>query len=37
MKKVIGCRGKKSDLIGILSTPEDIEPVYEKWEQSDIL
>jgi len=35
MKKVIGCRGKKSDLTGIPLTPKDIEPTYEKWEQAD--
>ena len=35
MKKVVGDRGKKSHLIVIPSTPKEIEPTYEKWEQAD--
>jgi len=35
MKKAIGGRGKKSHLTSIPSAPEEIEPVYEKWEQTD--
>ena len=35
MKKAIGGRGKKSHLIGIPSTPEEIELAYKKWEQVD--
>jgi len=35
MKKVISGRGKKSHLIGIPPAPEEIEPAYEKWEQTD--
>jgi len=35
MKKAIGGRGKKSYLTGIPPAPEEIEPVYEKWEQAD--
>ena len=34
MKKAIGGRGKKSHLTSIPSAPEEIEPVYEKWEQT---
>jgi len=35
MKKAIGGRGKKSHLTGIPPAPEEIEPTYEKWEQTD--
>ena len=35
MKKAIGGRGKKSHLTGIPPLPKEIEPTYEKWEQTD--
>jgi len=35
MKKAIDDRGKKSHLTGIPLAPDEIEPTYEKWEQTD--